>query len=387
MQTFSSKFDLYHEQATQATGLTDFGPDDYVEGLKTVLIDYDQITFSEVGSQMVDGLMTGLLVARLLAQKGFKEHPEFACAPIEKPIVIIGMPRTGSTALHRLLSKDTTLQWLPPWLGNTPMPRPPRDAWESNPWFQATKQGLEQFNQIVPALMPMHPMVADQADECRFGIEPSFWSPGFAFMGAVREYADFIATADATYAYKRFRQVLGLIAGGDRRRWVLKDPTTHLWAPEVVLKTFPDALFVYTHREPTTALTSLSDMMYAVRKQREPNLTSQQNGREQLRLWGDPVRRTEVVMSSLPADRVFDMHINELSADPVGIAEKIYRHFNIPVTAEAMAAWQHVTTTDARMGHGAHHFKTESCGFTVEEVNEAMGAYVDRYQCLYGKVV
>ena len=92
-------------------------------------------------------------------------------------------------------------------------------------------------------------------------------------------------------------------------------------------------------------------------------------------------------MSSLPADRVFDMHIDELSVDPVGTVEKIYRHFNIPVTAEAMAAWQHVTTTDARMGHGAHHFKTESCGFTVEEVNEAMGAYVDRYQCLYGKVV
>lgn len=383
--TFLSQFDALHEQATKAAGLDDFGPADYIVPMKLLLSDYDNGNrFNPLGEQMICGAMVGLLVSRLIARQGFKTHLEFTHASIKKPIIILGMPRTGSTALHRLLVKDPGTQCLTPWLGNTPMPRPPKETWEDNPWFQMTAQGLEQFYQICPALKPMHPMLPGEADECRYGMEPSFWSPGFAFFGASGEYAEWVINADARYAYEYYKKVLGLIAGGDTRRWILKDPTTHIWAPQAALDAFPDALFVYTHRDPVTAMASLSDMMYTVRGMREPGLTSEQNGREQLALWGQAIEKTEEVLNQLSPSRIFNVHINELQADLAGTAERIYRYFELPVSDEAHQCWQQHARMDARSGHGAHHYKTESTGFNSNDVKAAIGRYCEKYRKLYG---
>lgn len=383
MPTFSSRFDAFHDQAAAATGLDDFGATDYVMPLKLLLTDYDRGYLGAVGVQMAAGAITGLLISRLFAEKGFKAHPDFAAAPIERPIIITGMARTGSTSLQRLLAQDPDSQWITPWLGNTPMPRPPRESWDSNPWYQMTVQGIQQFHQMIPAIKSLHPQTAAGADECRFGLEPGFWSPGLAFLGAVHEYAEWMVEADARYAYARYRKVLALIAGGDRRRWLLKDPTMHPWAPQTLIDTFPDACFVYTHRDPVKAMASLSDMMYVVRREREPALTPEQNGREQLALWGPAINKTETALRSLHPSRVCDVHIDELQADPVATAERIYRYFQLPVSEAARQNWRHLADTDARGGHGAHPCKAEDSGFSARDVRSRLDTYCDGYEQRY----
>lgn len=383
--SYLSRFDEFHEQAAKIAGLTDFGTTDYVEPMKLLLSDYDKYgQFTPIGEQITCGGLVGLLIARLFAQKGFKAHPEFANAPIERPIIISGMPRTGSTTLHRLLARDPNTQWMTPWLGNTPMPRPPRETWEANPWYQMTRQGLEGFWQIFPAIKLMHPMFADQPDECRYGLESAFWSPSLAYAGPLHcAYGEWVKNTVPHYAYAYYRKVLGLIAGGDKRRWILKDPTTHLWVPELLLETFPDACIVYTHRDPVKCMASVAHMLYPVRSSRFSYLTHEQHGRETLDYWVTAIERTEAAMSQLDASRIIHVHIDELQADPVATATKIYRHFNIQVTTEATQAWQQFTDADPRAGHGKHDVKVEDCGFTAKEVYAKVPTYWAAYQQRY----
>ncbi|MET0986081.1 MAG: sulfotransferase [Steroidobacteraceae bacterium] len=386
MTALVARIDALHEQATQATGFDDFGPAEYMEPLKLLLSDFDRYErFDAMSEQLVSGAIVLLLISRLFAQQGFKKHPALPTAPIEKPLIILGMPRTGSTALQKLLSKDPANQWITPWLGNTPMPRPPRGTWESNPWYRMTAEGLKQFYGIFPQLMGVHPMIADEADECRYGIEPSFWSPALAFAGTLgRDYAQWILQGDARYAYRYYRKILGLIAGGDQRRWLLKDPTTHPWAPRALIETFPDANFVYTHREPVTAIASMSAMLYVVRHARTPGLSPQQNAREQLAFTAAAVSKLDQMLQGLDSSRVFHVHINELNADPVGTAQRIYQYFNLPVTAEALTGWQQHVATDARAGHGLHQYTAEELQLNPREVYDALGAYTETYRRLYG---
>ena len=231
--SFLSRFDEFHEQAMKATGFDDFGASEYTEPLKLPLADYDKYgSFTPIGEQITSAGTVGLLAARLFAQQGFKQHPDFIATPIEKPIVILGLPRSGSTTLHRLLVRDPDTQHLVPWLGNTPMPRPPRETWESNPFYQMTKQALDGFWEIFPDVKLMHPMLADEPDECRYAFESTFWSPATAFAGVMEgAYGEWVSNTVPRYAYAHYRKVMGLIAGGDRRRWILKDPTTHSWVP------------------------------------------------------------------------------------------------------------------------------------------------------------
>lgn len=386
--SFLSRFDQFHEQATQATGFDDFGSTEYVEPMKLLLGDYDRFgSFTPIGEQITAGGVVGLLIARLFAQKGFKEHPEFLATPIEKPIVIVGLPRSGSTTLHRLLAQDPGTQHLVPWLGNTPMPRPPRDTWDSNPWYQMTKQGLDGFWQIFPHVKLMHPMLADLADECRYAFESTFWSPAMAFAGPMSEgcaYGEWVSKAVPRYAYEHYRKVLGLIAGGDTRRWILKDPTTHSWVPQLLFDTFPDAHYVYTHRDPLKAIASVADMLYPVRSNRFSYITRERHGQEMLKFWAPAMERLDAALNTLDASRIVDIHMDELNADPVGTAVKIYDYFGIPVAAEARQAWQDFVAADARAGHGVHAFKPESVGLRAEDVYAAMPNYYAGYRRRYG---
>ena len=387
--SFLSRFDAYHEQAAQLTKLSDFGSIDYVVPMKLLLADYDKYCpHTPKGEILSSGGIIGLLVSRLFAHQGFKEHPKFANAGVESPIIITGMPRTGSTALQKLLAKDPGTQWLPPFLAGAPMPRPPRETWEGNSMYQAMTEGLEQIYKLVPEVRQIHPMVAGEADECRFGMGGSFWCPDAAFTGPTRgAYAEWLSGPEPQSAYQYYRQVLGLVAGGDKRQWILKDPTTHPFAPRTMLATFPDARIVYTHRDPVASMSSASAMMYWVRRWRIDGLTPEQNGRDQLAFWSPAVERLEKALSTVDPARVVHVHMKELHEDPVGTAERIYRHFKLPVTNAAKQAWHEHVAKDPRSGHGVHLHKPEESGISAADVQRAVPKYWAGYAKRYGTMM
>jgi len=380
---FLTEFDAFHERAAQAVGLDDFGAADYVGPMKLLLSDYDEHSrFAAAGTQMVGAGIVGQLAARLLAQQGFKSHRESLTVPIDKPIFIVGMMRTGSTALHRLISKDPSNQWLPPWLGVTPMPRPARESWESNLLYQQMVEAFVQLDQLNPRIRQAHPMSAGEPDECRFATDPTFWSPGMAATAVVPEYAQWCLNGDARYAYREYRRVLALIAGGSHQRWVLKD-VCHLWGVDALLDVFPDACIVVTHRDLRSSMPSMASLAYELRRLREPELTPEQNARELIPLWGQALDKTEQVRARNPASRFLDVRIEEIESDPMGTVERIYRHFQLPMSDSSRRALKAHAAMNIRAGHSARRYSLEDFGLTEHEVHSGVGLYYDRYLSLY----
>jgi Sulfotransferase family len=382
---FLARFDEFHELAAKATDLNDFGPDDYHAQLKILLSDYDQHAhMTEAGATAMTNELVGKLVGRLMAQQGFKTYPQFANAKIEKPIFILGMPRTGTTVLLRLLSQDPGTQALEVWIGSLPMPRPPRDTWESNPLYQQVAAQMKVWHAAYPEFQRVHPIFADQPDECRSAQDQSFWIPSQTAVTSAPQYAQWVATADARYSYRRYRKILGLIAGGDNRRWVLKNPD-HIFALDALLDVFPDACIVQTHRDPDISMASLCSLSYALRSNRESGISKRQHGQE-MRSWIQSLEKAEAVRRKLDPARFFDLHIDEIQADQVGSVERIYDYFNLPVTNAARDAWRARASSDPNAGHGAHDYHLNEWGYSADDIRAEAPGYCARYEKLRERV-
>jgi hypothetical protein len=156
-----------HASASRITGLTDFGADDYRDGLAVLLESYARDAgLTPLGRTVMRAFLRGALVARLLSQAAWGAHPDYAAVAIERPIFVTGLPRTGTTALHRLLVADPAHQGLEAWLTEAPQPRPPRESWAADPFFRRIQAGYEAHHVEHPEFMGVHYMAADQVEEC-----------------------------------------------------------------------------------------------------------------------------------------------------------------------------------------------------------------------------
>jgi hypothetical protein len=156
-----------HASASRRTGLSDFGPDDYTDGLAVLLDSYDrEAGLTPLGAKMQRVFLRGALAARLCSEAAWQANPESAEVGIDRPVFVTGLPRTGTTALHRLLTADPASQGLEAWLAQVPQPRPPRHTWPDNPVFQGIQAGFARHHEEHPEFMGVHYLAADQVEEC-----------------------------------------------------------------------------------------------------------------------------------------------------------------------------------------------------------------------------
>jgi len=381
---FLQRSDEFHELARRATGCDEFGPSDYLQPLQLLLSDYDTHNrLSEVGEQLLANDIVARLCGRLRAFAGFRQYPAYAAARTQRPLIIVGMARSGTTTLHRLLAQDPRMQWLALWLAASPRPRPPPEAWAAEPLYQRTQERVEAVYRLVPEFRQIHPVAAGLADECRVVTEQAFWGGGLASLGTTPAYADWCLSADASYAYDYHRQVLGLIAGTDPRTWLLKCPI-HIWGLDALLRTYPDANIVFMHRDVTQALSSTASMVYLLRKLRDPGALPHQVGREVLRNWGRALLKAETVRVRHPDARILDVGLPELQADPLATAARIYRYFGLDLPANAREPMARFLARDPSAQPGGHRYTAEYFGLSRDAVESAVGAYLQRNQVICG---
>ena len=381
---FAAQYDSLHEMASAAMGLTDFGHPAYQTRLRQLLADLDNhMQLTDVGHHAVLQQITGLLIGRLRATQGLKENPEVLCHSIERPIFIIGLGRTGTTVLHRYIAEDPHTQSLPLWLASIPMPRPPRDQWESNPYFQQIKQGIDESPFFNEDMRKIHPVFADIPDECRWLLDQSFWATTFPMTYGLPDYFRALLNEPAVDAYQYYANALRLIANSDQRRWVLKDPS-HMLGIDSLLKVFPDACIVQTHREPVESFRSLVSLGSRIRKMLEPVLDAKKVTDWTVYSWAEKLKKFERVRRDQNQQQFFDLHIGELKTDPVDAMERMYIHFGITITEDTRSAWLDIGKSDRGTAHAAHD--PSDYGLTVEQVNEAVGDYYERYQTVLANV-
>jgi len=369
--------DDLHAAAIKITGLADFGAGDYRDGLAVLLDSYARDAgLTAKGTRVTRALLRGALVARLLSEAAWAQHPEYADVGIERPVFVTGLPRTGTTALHRLLTADPANQGLEVWLTQAPQPRPPRETWASNPVFQYIQAGFERHHVSYPEFMAVHYMAADQVEECWQLLRQSMRSISYECLAHLPGYSSWLAGQDWTAAYRRHRRNLQLIGLPDAgRRWVLKNPS-HLFALGALLRVYPDALVIQTHRAPREAIASVCSLAAQVSAGWSTTFGGEVIGRDQLETWARGLDCFTAVRAARDPAQFYDVAYDEFVADPIGTVEAVYGYFGLTLTDRAAAAMRGLREQSAGAARPAHRYALADFGLTGEQVDERFqGAY------------
>ncbi len=368
------------DQARAATGLDDFGDERFLGAFRVLLRAYDEeAQLTPFGRMMVNQELAGILASRLSAEAAWRRRPEVLDVPLRAPIFILGLPRSGTTALHQLLAQDPENQVLEYWLGAAPQPRPPRSAWEKDPGFRASARGLRMVYYLDPGLKAIHHLTADGPDECRHLFLQSFLDHTFDHNATIPSYTKYFEQQDMRPAYTRHRDLLKLIgAPQPERRWVLKYPA-HLLHLDVLFETYPDACIVQTHRDPSRVLPSVCSLVTSWRGLYEDDVDPLSVGSWQLDFLSGMMTTAMQARERLRPESFFDLHFHELLRDPISSIRAIYSRFGRELSPEAearMRAW-HEGNPQGR--HGGHTYTSEQFGLAPEQIFERLQSYMDRF--------
>ncbi|GAB07837.1 hypothetical protein GOAMR_72_00770 [Gordonia amarae NBRC 15530] len=367
--------DDLHEAATRTTGLTDFGGDEYLEPLRVLLDSYArEADLTPEGSKMSRFFLKGALIARLLSEAAWTANPGYADVEIRRPVFVTGLPRTGTTALHRLLTADPAHQGLEMWLTQWPQPRPPRESWADNPVFAQLQASFAQHHVDDPEFMGLHYMAADEVEECWQLLRQSVTSVSYECLAYLPTYSQWLAGQDWTPAYARHRKNLQLIGLNDPgRRWVLKNPS-HLFALDALLQVYPDALVIQTHRAPETIIASACSLAEHATQGWSDTFTGATLGRAQLDLWSRGLRVFNESRARHNPDQFLDIDFADLRGDPMGTVERVYSALDTPMSDAARAG---VLALDEESKTGArapsHTYSLADYGLDADDVTRAFG--------------
>lgn len=372
--------EVLHEEARRRTGLDDFGDAHYRGALEILLEAYRRESLlTEHGVRLVRHDIVRVLCNRLRVEQYWKERPELKQIPIERPIFILGLPRTGTTALHHLLGEDPRLQVLQYWLAAAPRPRPPRHTWEQEEDYRRAVAELEAMYRFDPTLRAVHLMTADGPEECRHLLQHCFTDDTFDCNATIPSYSRWYVACDMTPTYRRHRDLLRLIGStSPERRWVLKYPV-HMGNLPAILSVYPDACFVQCHRDPSRVIASICSLVAGWRAMYEEGFDRRALGQWQLELWAGRLERGIEVRRNLPPERFVDIHFRDFVNDPFSAVERIYRQFGIEMVPEAerrLRAWK---SENPRDKYGRHQYSAEEFGFQEEALRERFAAYMKHF--------
>jgi hypothetical protein len=363
-----------HASATKLVGLDDFGADEdnYREALDVLLESYQrEADLTPLGSKMSRFFLRNALVARLLAETGWKQHPEHADVAIERPIFVTGLPRSGTTALHRLLGGDPAHQGLQMWLADYPQPRPAREMWDSNPAYRQLQAQFTAHHNDNPGYTGLHLMTADGLEECWQLLRQTLHAVAYETLSHVPSYAQWLSRQDWEPSYRRHRKNLQLIGLNDTdKRWVLKNPS-HLFALDALMATYPDALVVQCHRPAETIMGSMCSLAEQTTAGWSNTFVGAQIGEDQMQTWSRGLRLFNIERAKHDPAQFYDVDYRDFVADPVGTVADIYRRFDLSLSDVARQA---IATAHADSKSGAHapkhSYSLADYGLTTDAVRE-----------------
>ncbi len=360
--------------AVRTTGMDDFGGDVHEEGLRVLTEDLSspEAGLTPLGNYFQRSEVKSALVGVLLTQAQFAAHPEHADVPIERPIFVMGLPRTGTTALHRLLHADPQAQGLEMWLTQYPQPRPPRETWDDDPIFNAMQQAFSAHHIESPDFMGIHYMDATTVEECWRLLRQTGKSNSYESLANLPRYTDWLKGQDWTDAYARHKQNLQLVGLNDPdQRWVLKNPS-HMTALDALMTVYPDALIVYTHRDPVTCIASSCSLSAETTVGHSETYVGGVIGHTQLDLWSRSFHSFHDARPAYDQAQFADVAFQDLLADPIGTTRGIYEHFGLDWTPDVQSAIEEIDR-ESKQGSAkpSHRYELKDYGLAEHQVRAA----------------
>lgn len=367
--------------ASEQTGLDDFGSTDFVERLDVLCRGLrEEAALSPAGVMAQHGLLTGLLRNRLLIEDRIRNHPEILDIEIRRPIIICGLPRTGTTHLHYLMSADPALRSLPYWESLEPVLSQTEMGQTPDPRRARTEQAIWLIDTVMPYFKRMHEMTVDHVHEEIQLLAIDFSTMLFETIAPMPTWRDYYLSHDQRPSYEYVRRILQVMQwerGGDR--WVLKSPQ-HLEQFPALYDTFPDATFVVTHRDPVSVTASMITMLaYSARMARDRVDVAALG-----HYWADRLERMlrscVEERDALPAGQAIDVRFDDFMADDVTMVDRIYELAGQPMTPEARQSMTDFMADHPRGRHGAVNYDLAQFGLEYAERRDALAFYRDRFE-------
>jgi hypothetical protein len=367
-------------EAATSTGLSDFGDTRFVEGLQTLLRAYDQeARLNAFGSMAVRQEILGILAARLSLIEEWKQQAQALTAPVKRPLFVLGLPRTGTSALHDLLAEDPRHQVLEYFMAASPRPRTLVPVTADDPRLVAARRELDGMYSLDPGLRALHDMRADGPEECRHLFRHHFTDDTFDSMAAVPGYTAWFRAQSMAPAYDWHRLALALVQStAPDRRWVLKYPA-HLRNLAELFRVYPDACVVQTHRDPLEVLPSLCTLVYRLRSLYSDHVDPHAVGRWQLEMWAHILEQSMAFRSRHDAAQFHDVYFADFQRDPVATIRSIHSHFGDTLD-EASADRIRVYRAAHPPGrYGRQVYRLEDFGLTQDMVRERYSEYREAF--------
>jgi hypothetical protein len=375
--------DAVCEEAVARTGLDEFGPEDFRQRLKVQLDEMDaDMERTGLGRMLMFGDSVRAAANRLRIHELLRDHPEILDIDIEEPLIVIGLPRSGTTHLVNLLAADSRFRSLPLWESYEPVPKPGEAAGpgEADPRWSRCQAAWEAMQAGAPLIAAMHPMNPDHVHEENELMAPDFSNYNLEWVARAPQWRDYYLSHDQTPHYAYMKTVLQILQWyRPCERWVLKSPQ-HLEQIGPLLTTFPDATVVVTHRDPVAVVQSTITMLcYGARTAyRTPRPEWYRD------YWTDRIGRLLDASVHdrhlLPEERTTDVLFHEYMADEMGTLARIYASARMDLTQEARRQIDAYRMAHPRGKEGRVVYDLRGdFSVTPGEVRSRFDEYMDRF--------
>ena len=326
--------------------------------------------------------LLGILTTRLRGREWFRRHPEIPDERIGAPVIIVGLTRTGTTLLHRLIASDTRFSSAAFWEGRFPVPAD--DDLDGGKRIAAAKAEIDAMLAANPDLASIHPFDALGADEDILILDQTLLSNTAETLACVPTYYEWLRKQDLRPAYRFWFRMLQMLQWQKKRRgmtgerWVLKTPM-HLGHVDRILELLPEATFVQTHRDPLTTIPSYASMIQGLWRGVSDQSDALEAARESSATLEHDLNRCLRVRDSLPPNKFIDVDFRDTVSDPIGVVDRVYREIGMPMTERARSQISAYMQMHPREGRPTHTYTLEQFGFTEEEIRRRFQEYRARH--------
>ena len=365
------------ETAKRRCHLYDFGGGDFFEGLSRLLEScQDEARLNLIGKIALKTDVLETLCARLKMERDRQLYPNIARQEIREPVFIVGLPRSGTSLLHRLLSADPEHRC--PLMWEVRSPSPPTRAHEKRRIQRAT-QSCNFFNWLVPTFRYAHAIGAEVPQECVSLMTPTFLSDQFDAMYYVPSYRAWFFRQDLRPAYEYHRRFLQQLQFRQAaHRWILKAPT-HMFAMPALLSVYPDALFVQTHRTPVDSMASVSSLVTILRSAFSDAVDSVTVSREAIHYWSETMKKFLPERDRLPNNRICDVQYDQIRREPIRAVRQIYEYFGWSLSREAERRMRLLVAGQAKRQSANHRYDLSQFGSSAGAVFGVFETYCQRF--------
>lgn len=371
--------DRVMKMAERTTGLSDWGDGSFRQRLQATVDGLNAAHLNTTGLFGARYVLNWHLGNKLRIVDFAKRHPELDDMEIERPVVITGFFRTGTTFLHNVLAADPDNRVAKAWELSYPLGRL-GDPLGDVAWRRAQAKFTFGFNQAaIPDQGVAHHVTADSYEECFFLLENEMAVLTFWVGFAAYDYANAMLDWDMVEPYRSHELQLKILqAQRSAKRWVLKCPW-HIWNMDALMTVYPEAQIIFTHRDIANALASHCSLSARMASKLKRSLDVNELGRFWLDYAKIGLDRAMEARRHIPEAQLYDVRLRDMMASPMTVLEDIYSHFDLELTPETAALLEQRVSEKPTSQEGEHEYSIEDFGLTNDEVRETLRTYNERF--------